>query len=78
MNIVDVNDVEKIDLVIDGVDEVDSVFNFIKGGGGVLFREKVIDEMVDWFVVVVDESKFVNYLGEIFVLLVEVDKFNWY
>ena len=62
MNIVDVNDVEKIDLAIDGADEVDSALNLIKGGGGALFREKVIDEMADRFVVVVDESKLVNYL----------------
>ena len=78
MNIVDVNDVEKIDLAIDGADEVDSALNLIKGGGGALFREKVIDEMADRFVVVVDESKLVNYLGETFALPVEVDKFNWY
>ena len=77
MNIVDVNDVEKIDLAIDGADEVDSALNLIKGGGA-LFREKVIDEMADRFVVVVDESKLVNYLGETFALPVEVDKFNWY
>ena len=74
MNIVDVNDVEKIDLAIDGADEVDSALNLIKGGGGALFREKVIDEMADRFVVVVDESKLVNYLGETFALPVEVDK----
>lgn len=40
--------------------------------------KKVIDEMADRFVVVVDESKLVNYLGETFALPVEVDKFNWY
>ena len=39
MNIVDVNDVEKIDLAIDGADEVDSALNLIKGGGGALFRK---------------------------------------
>ena len=76
MNIVDVNDVEKIDLAIDGADEVDSALNLIKGGGGALFREKVIDEMADRFVVVVDESKLVNYLGETFALPVEVDKYQ--
>ena len=39
MNIVDVNDVEKIDLA-DGADEVDSALNLIKGGGGALFRKR--------------------------------------
>ena len=78
INIVDVNDVEKIDLAIDGADEVDPQLNLIKGGGGALFREKVIDEMADRFVVIADENKVVNYLGETFKLPVEVDKFNWY
>lgn len=78
IEIVDVNDVEKIDLAIDGADEVDPNLNLIKGGGGALFREKVIDEMADRFVVIADENKVVNYLGETFKLPVEVDKFNWY
>ena len=55
MNIVDVNDVEKIDLAIDGADEVDSALNLIKGGGGALFREKVIDET---FALPVEVDKF--------------------
>ncbi len=42
--------------------------NIIKGGGGALFREKVIDEMASRFVVVVDETKIVQYLGETFKL----------
>ena len=40
--------------------------------------KKVIDEMASRFVVVVDETKIVQYLGETFKLPVEVDKFNWY
>ncbi|MEJ7407908.1 ribose-5-phosphate isomerase A, partial [Staphylococcus epidermidis] len=71
IEIVDVNDVEKIDLAIDGADEVDPNLNLIKGGGGALFREKVIDEMADRFVVIADENKVVNYLGETFKLPVE-------
>ena len=41
-------------------------------------ERKVIDEMADRFVVIADENKVVNYLGETFKLPVEVDKFNWY
>nr|WP_275432130.1 ribose 5-phosphate isomerase A [Staphylococcus sp. ACRSN] len=77
MHVVDVNDVEHIDLAIDGADEVDTQLNLIKGGGGALFREKVIDAMSERFVVLVDDSKLVSYLGETFKLPVEVDKFNW-
>ena len=39
MHVVDVNDVEHIDLAIDGADEVDPNLNLIKGGGGALFRK---------------------------------------
>ncbi|MGW9817014.1 ribose 5-phosphate isomerase A [Staphylococcus cohnii] len=77
IRVVDVNDVEKIDVAIDGADEVDRNLNLIKGGGGALFREKVIDAMAEKFIVLVDESKCVSYLGETFNLPVEVDKFNW-
>lgn len=78
IKICEINDVDHIDLAIDGADEVDPSLNIIKGGGGALFREKVIDEMASRFVVVVDETKIVRYLGETFKLPVEVDKFNWY
>lgn len=77
IDIVDINDITYIDLAIDGADEVDPQLNLIKGGGGALFREKVIDELAARFVVLVDEQKVVNYLGETFRLPVEVDKFNW-
>ena len=77
INVVDINDITYIDLAIDGADEIDSDLNLIKGGGGALFREKVIDEMARQFVVLADESKIVNYLGETFKLPIEVDKFNW-
>lgn len=75
--VVDVNHVTHIDLAIDGADEVDPQLNLIKGGGGALFREKVIDAFADYFIVIADESKVVNYLGETFKLPVEVDTFNW-
>ena len=68
INVVDINDVGHVDLAIDGADEVDVNINLIKGGGGALFREKVIDEMAHRFVVLADESKLVNYLGESFKL----------
>ncbi|RIL72030.1 ribose 5-phosphate isomerase A, partial [Staphylococcus devriesei] len=77
IHVVDINDVDHVDLAIDGADEVDPNLNLIKGGGGALFREKVIDEMATRFVVLADESKLVDYLGQNFKLPVEIDKFNW-
>jgi ribose 5-phosphate isomerase A len=52
-----------LDLTIDGADEVDPNFNLTKGGGGAHTREKLVAEMSDRFVVVVDESKMVERLG---------------
>ena len=66
MNIVDVNDVEKIDLAIDGADEVTVRLTLLKAVVEP-YLGKVM-EMADRFVVVVDESKLVNYLGETFAL----------
>jgi len=58
------DDVSKIDIAIDGADEVDPKKNLIKGGGGAHTREKVVDDLADLFVVVVDDSKLVKHLGE--------------
>jgi ribose 5-phosphate isomerase A len=58
------DDVETIDLAIDGADEVDPHRNLIKGGGGAHTREKVVASAAKLFVVVVDESKVVRSLGE--------------
>ncbi|KAJ1377705.1 Ribose 5-phosphate isomerase, type A [Sesbania bispinosa] len=52
-----------IDLAIDGADEVDPYLNLVKGRGGSLLREKMVESACKKFVVIVDESKLVNYLG---------------
>jgi ribose 5-phosphate isomerase A len=66
------DDVEKIDIAIDGADEVDPAKNLIKGGGAAHTREKVIDALADLFIVVVDASKLVQKLGSTFAVPVEV------
>jgi ribose 5-phosphate isomerase A len=58
------DDVEGIDIAIDGADEVDPLKNLIKGGGAAHTREKVIATAAKRFVVVVDDSKLVSRLGE--------------
>lgn len=66
------DDVSKIDLAIDGADEVDPHKNLIKGGGAAHTREKVVDTIADRFLVVVDSSKLVAKLGSTFAVPVEV------
>ena len=68
---------EELDVAIDGADEVDPSFNLIKGGGGALFREKIVAEASQAFVVVVDESKLSKALGTRHALPVEVSQFGW-
>ena len=67
----------KIDVTIDGADEVDPQFNLIKGGGGALFHEKVVAQASTREIIVVDESKLSDRLGKHFALPVEVSPFGW-
>lgn len=61
--LVDFDDVETIDLAIDGADQVDGQGNLIKGAGGAFFREKLVDRAAQKFWVVVDASKVTQHLG---------------
>lgn len=65
------DEVDRIDIAIDGADEVDPQKNLIKGGGAAHTREKIVDGLAEQFVVVVDSSKLVDALGA-FPLPVEV------
>lgn len=67
-----------IDLAIDGADEVDPDLNLVKGRGGALLREKMVEAASDKFVVVVDDTKLVNGLGGSGLAMpVEVVQFCW-
>ncbi len=66
-----------IDLAIDGADEVDPQLNLIKGLGGALLREKMVESAAKRFIVVVDGSKPVEKLGTRGPLPVEVTQFGW-
>jgi ribose 5-phosphate isomerase A len=70
--LITLDDVEKIDIAIDGADEVDPNKNLIKGGGAAHTREKLVDCLADLFIVVVDSSKLVDRLGSTFPLPLEV------
>lgn len=67
----------RLDLGIDGADEVDPQLNLIKGLGGALLWEKIVAAACERFVVVVDESKLVDRLGTKGPLPVEVAPFGW-
>ena len=58
-----IDEVDHIDLDIDGVDEIDSEFNATKGGGGALFREKVVADLAIEVIWIMDESKLVDSIG---------------
>ncbi|PWA96712.1 Ribose 5-phosphate isomerase, type A [Artemisia annua] len=67
-----------LDLAIDGADEVDPNMNLVKGRGGSLLREKMIEGCCKKFVIIVDESKLVDYVGASGLALpVEVVPFCW-
>lgn len=66
----------KLDLTIDGADEIDRDLNLIKGGGGALFREKLVAAASRKLIIVADESKLVDTLGA-FPLPVEIVQFGW-
>lgn len=57
------NEYPKLDLTIDGADQVDKNLNLIKGLGGALTREKIVASVSKQFIIVVDETKVVSKLG---------------
>jgi ribose 5-phosphate isomerase A len=62
-----------IDVVFDGADQIDSDFNMIKGGGGALFREKVLISAANRVVILADVTKFVTRLSR--PIPIEIHKF---
>jgi ribose 5-phosphate isomerase A len=69
------DDVDRLDLTVDGADEIDPALNVIKGGGGALLREKIVAAASDRMIVIADDSKWVKTLGR-FPLPVEVIPFG--
>ncbi len=73
----DLADYAKLDIAIDGADEVDHNLNLLKGWGGALVREKLVEIYAERLVIVVDESKLVERLGTRGPLPIEVTPFGW-
>lgn len=53
----DFSEVTKVDIAIDGADEVDGNLNLLKGGGGSLVREKIVDSASDKLIIIVNDEK---------------------
>jgi len=68
---------QRVDLTMDGADEVDPEGRLIKGGGGALLREKLVATASTRLIIMVDESKQVTQLGENWPIPVEVVPFGW-
>lgn len=76
LNIKELEEIDHIDLAVDGVDEIDKNFNAIKGGGAALFREKMVADIAKEVIWIYDESKDVEKLGK-FNLPVEILPFGY-
>ncbi len=75
VRLVTLDEVDGLDLAVDGADEVDPGFNLVKGGGGALLREKIVAADSRRMIVITDESKRVEHLGA-FPLPIEVVTFG--
>lgn len=68
---------EPLDLAVDGMDEVDDNLNAVKGLGGALTREKIVESCAKVFILIGDETKRVNYIGEKVPVPIEIVPFGW-
>ena len=75
INVEEIDNFNYLDLTIDGADEIDHNGNMIKGGGGALLREKMIASISKNYIIIVDDTKYVDKLGK-FPLPVEIVKFG--
>tara|TARA_R110002050_G_scaffold38844_2_gene95586 strand:- start:2503 stop:3180 length:678 start_codon:yes stop_codon:yes gene_type:complete len=64
INVITLAEAKKLDVTIDGADEVDGQFQLIKGGGGALLREKIVAHNSDFNIIIADSSKQVSRLGK--------------
>ncbi|MEH6760385.1 MAG: ribose-5-phosphate isomerase RpiA [Maribacter arcticus] len=64
VNVITLAEAKRLDVTIDGADEVDGQFQLIKGGGGALLREKIVAHNSDFNIIIADSSKQVSRLGQ--------------
>jgi len=75
--VVELDGTVRLELAIDGADEVDPALGLIKGGGAAMLREKLVITAAERFVVVAEATKKVERLGQTRRLPVEVIRFAW-
>lgn len=76
LKVTDLNEIERLELTIDGADEIDPRGRLIKGGGGALLQEKIVAAASKELIIIADSSKLVASLGK-FPLPVEVIPFGY-
>lgn len=77
LEVVGIDDVGRLDLAIDGADEIDPQLDLLKGGGAALLREKLVMASADRALIVAERRKYVERLGTWHRLPVEVVRFGW-
>ncbi len=75
IGLLDLESTDRVDLCVDGADELTRDLALTKGGGGALLREKVVASLADEFIVIASPDKVVDALGDTFALPVEVVPF---
>lgn len=75
--LVDLNDIDRLDLCIDGADEIDRSLSVVKGRGGALLFEKLVARRADRYVIIATSEKLVEHLGARMPLPVEVIPEGW-
>ena len=76
--LIPLNDIDTIDIGIDGADEIDPALNVIKGRGGALLYEKIVAERCRRYVIISADEKLVTQLGMRLPLPVEVISYGWH
>lgn len=71
------NDIDRLDLCIDGADEIDPGLGVVKGRGGALLFEKLVARRADRYVIIATDEKLVGHLGERMPLPVEIIPEGW-
>ena len=77
LNLVSINQVKQIDLYVDGADEITPNLSLLKGRGQDLVMEKLLAQATHQFIVVADKSKLVSFIGEKFIIPIEVIPNAW-
>ena len=77
ITIVELDEIDRLDLCIDGADEIDRDLNLTKGGGGALLFEKLVARRADYYVIISSDEKLVDHLGTRMALPVEVVPVGW-